>query len=166
MGTNYLLEKGCQNIVFMRGPKGLGPADDRLTGFLKAVKGKKVQTHIIESPFHFEESEKIARTFLTNIKGVDGIFASTDVSAAGALKAAHSLGISVPDQLQIMGFDGISLGGMLTPGLTTVAQDIYKMGALATRILIKIIEEIEIEERVIQVPVELVERGTTRSGHR
>lgn len=166
LGTNYLIEQGCQNIVCMRGPSGLGPADDRLAGFLKAIEGKNIITNIIESPFHFDNSEEIARKFLSEIEGVDGIFASTDISAAGALKAAHSLGVSVPDELQIMGFDGISLGGMLTPGLTTVAQDIYKMGAYATRMLIKLIEGIELTDKVIQVPVELVIRGTTRSEQR
>lgn len=58
------------------------------------------------------------------------------MSAAGVLKAAHTLGIRVPNELQIVGFDGITLGGMLTPGLTTMAQDVYKVGALATRMLI------------------------------
>jgi len=163
LGTAHLIEQGCQNIVCMRGPTGLGPADDRFDGFLEAVDGKEITTHIIECPFHFEQSEEMARKFLSEHKGIDGVFASSDVSAAGVLKAAHSLGIVVPDELQIVGFDGIALGSMLTPGLTTVAQDIYRMGALVTRMLIKLIEEIELEEKEIQVPVKLVIRGTTRS---
>ncbi|MEK5039803.1 LacI family DNA-binding transcriptional regulator [Sporosarcina sp. FSL K6-3457] len=163
MGTTYLLEQGCRNIVCLRGPEGLGPADDRLAGFLEAVKEKNITTHIIECPFHFEQSEKIAQEFLSDTKGIDGVFASSDVSAAGVLKAAHTLGIAVPDDLQVVGFDGITLGGMLTPGLTTVAQDVYKMGTLATRMLIKLIEGIELEDKEIQVPVKLVIRGTTRS---
>lgn len=163
LGTAHLIEQGCQHIVCMRGPTGLGPADDRLDGFLEAVEGKELVTHIIECPFHFEQSEEIARKFLSEHKGIDGVFASSDVSAAGVLKAAHSLGIIVPDELQIVGFDGIALGGMLSPGLTTVAQDIYKLGALVTRMLIKLIEEIELEEKEIQVPVKLIIRGTTRS---
>ncbi|MER2169621.1 MAG: LacI family DNA-binding transcriptional regulator [Psychrobacillus psychrodurans] len=163
LGTSYLLEQNCQNIVFMRGPSGLGPADDRLAGFLEAIEGKDITSHIIECPFNFEHSERIAKKFLTEIEGIDGIFASTDVSAAGALKAAYSLGISVPSNVQIIGFDGIALAGMLTPGLTTVAQDIYKLGAIAMRMLIKKIEDIELDDKVIQVPVELVVRGTTRS---
>ncbi|WP_203245861.1 LacI family DNA-binding transcriptional regulator [Sporosarcina beigongshangi] len=163
MGTTYLLEQGCRNIVCLRGPEGLGPADDRLAGFLEAVQEKDITTHIIECPFHFEQSEKIALEFLSDIKGIDGVFASSDVSAAGVLKAAHTLGMTVPDDLQIVGFDGITLGGMLTPGLTTVAQDVYKMGTLATRMLIKLIEGLELEDKEIQVPVKLVIRGTTRS---
>lgn len=163
IGTTYLLEQGCQHIVCMRGPKGLGPADDRLAGFMEAIKGKEITTHIVECPFDFEQSEKIAQEFLTNLPGIDGVFASSDVSAAGVLKAAHTLGMTVPDDLQIVGFDGIALGGMLTPGLTTVAQDVYKMGTLATRMLIKLIEGTELEDKEIQVPVELIIRGTTRS---
>ena len=164
LGTTHLIEKGCKNIVFLKGPTGLASADDRYAGFLKAVEGKEIEIQIVDCPFHFEESEQIVKKVLKEIPNVDGIFASSDISAAGALKAAYSLGIQVPDQLQIMGFDGISLGAMLTPGLSTVAQDIYKMGAIATRMLIKIIEELELTERVIQLPVELVVRGTTRSG--
>ncbi len=163
LGTAHLLEQGCEHIVFMRGPDGLGPADDRLAGYLEAIGGKKITSHIIESPFDFGKSEKVAMEFLQEHPEVDGVFASSDVSAAGALKAAHALGLRVPDDLKIVGFDGISLGEMLTPGLTTVAQDIYRMGALVTRMLIKMIEGIALEERDIQVPVKLVKRGTTRS---
>ena len=163
LGTEHLLERGCKTIAFMRGPEGLGPADDRYMGYLEAVRNKDVNSYVIESPFEFEQSEKIAREFLTENKDIDGIFASSDVSAAGALKAAHTLGLRVPEDIQIVGFDGIALGGMLTPGLTTVAQDIYQMGAITTRMLIKLIEGIELAEQEIQVPVELIQRGTTRS---
>lgn len=163
LGTSHLIEQGCRNIVCLRGPEGLGPADDRLAGFLDAVRGKAITTHIVECPFHFEQSESITREILSKITNIDGIFASSDVSAAGALKAAHSLGINVPGKLQIVGFDGIALGGMMTPGLTTIAQDIYKMGAIATRMLINLIENIEVADTEIQVPVELIIRGTTRS---
>ena len=163
LGTEHLLERGCKTIAFMRGPAGLGPADDRFAGYLEAVHGKEIKSYVIESPFEFEQSEKIARAFLAEHKEVDGIFASSDVSAAGTLKAAHTLGLRVPEDIQIIGFDGIALGGMLTPGLTTIAQDIYQMGAITTRMLIKLIEGIELAEKEIQVPVELIQRGTTRS---
>lgn len=77
--------------------------------------------------------------------------------------ANQTLGKKVPNELQIVGFDGTALSSMLTPGLTTVAQYIYKIGALVTRMLIKLIEEKELEEKEIQVPVKLIIRGTTRS---
>lgn len=163
LGTRTLLERGCQNVLFLRGPEELNPANDRFEGFMEAIKQSEAAYHVVTSPFHFAESEQIVTRFLQEHKEIDGIFASSDVSAAGALKAAVTLGIKVPEELQIVGFDGISMGEMLSPGLTTIAQDVYKMGAIATRVLIKRIENQEIEQHFYEVPVQLKLRGTTRS---
>lgn len=163
IGTNYLIERGCKHIICLRGPKGIGPADERLAGFLEATAGQNIKSQIVDCHFQFEVAEKVTREILQNDPSIDGIFASSDVSAAGALKAAHSLGIKVPDDLQIIGFDNINLSEMMTPGLTTIAQDIYKMGAVAARMLIKMIENLPIEQKTVQIPIELIKRGTTRS---
>lgn len=163
MGTQALLQRGCKDILFLRGPEELNPANDRFEGFMEAITESGVNYHIVTCPFHFADSEKIVEGFLKEHKEIDGIFASSDVSAAGALKAAVTLGIQVPAELQIVGFDGIAMGEMLSPGLTTIAQDVYKMGAIATRVLIKRIENQEIEQHFYEVPVQLKLRGTTRS---
>lgn len=163
MGTRVLLERGCKRILFLRGPEELNPANDRYEGFMDAIRNSGVEYDVVVCPFHFAESEKIVDRVLREQKNIDGIFASSDVSAAGALKAAAKLGIAVPDELQIVGFDGIAMGEMLTPGLTTVAQDVYKMGAIATRVLIKRIENQVEEQHFFEVPVQLKIRGTTRS---
>ena len=165
IGTQHLLDNGCKNILCMRGPSGLGPADDRFAGFNDVVKGKGIETHIIECPFQFEEAEKMVKKVLQEFP-IDGIFASSDVTAAGAMKAAYSLGIKVPDQLQIVGYDGTTLASQLTPGLTTVAQDLYKIGATAARMLIKLIEGQELAEPEVLIPAELLIRETTRSDAR
>ncbi len=162
MGTNALIERGCQNILFLRGPNGLNPANDRYEGFMNAIKKTNVNYHVVTCPFHFADSQKITDAFLREHPEIDGIFASSDVSAAGALKAAVMLGINVPEQLQIVGFDGIAMGEMLSPGLSTVAQDVYKMGAIATRVLIKRIENKPVEQHFYEVPVQMKLRGTTK----
>ncbi|PIC83166.1 LacI family DNA-binding transcriptional regulator [Sporosarcina sp. P1] len=162
IGTEHLLESGCKNILCMRGPSGLGPADDRFAGFNDAVKGKDIHTHIIECPFQFDVAETMVKKVLAEVS-IDGIFASSDVTAAGAMKAAYSAGIHVPSQLQIVGYDGTMLASQLTPGLTTVAQDLYRIGAMAARMLIKLIEGQELTEREVLIPAELLIRQTTRS---
>lgn len=164
LGTEALLERGCKNILFLRGPEELNPANDRYEGFMETIQQTDVNYHVVACPFHFADSQKIVEKVLRDFPDIDGIFASSDVSAAGAMKAAALLGIAVPEELQIVGFDGVALGEMLSPGLTTVAQDLYKMGAIATRVLIKRIENQEIDQQFYQVPVKLVLRGTTRSG--
>ncbi len=166
MGTSYLIEQGCRHIVCLRGPRGVEPAEDRVAGFLEAVKGKGINTLVVDCPFQFDRSEAIAKRLLLENPSIDGVFASSDISAAGALKAAHGLGIHVPEKLQIIGFDGIGLSSMLTPGLTTVAQDLYKMGTIATRLLIQSIEGQSLSEKEVRVPVQLMIRGTTRSEER
>ena len=162
MGTQHLLACGAKNIICMRGPIGIGPADDRVKGFLEAIAGKDVQAKIVECPFSFESSEKVAEKLLVDDPDIDGIFASSDTSAIAALKVAQGMGRHVPNDLQIVGFDGVQLGKMVSPGLTTVAQNIYKMGAYATRMLIKMIEDTSLTEKHVIVPAELIVRGTTR----
>ncbi|WP_040852026.1 LacI family DNA-binding transcriptional regulator [Planococcus antarcticus] len=164
MGTNALLERGCRNILFLRGPEKLNPANDRYEGFLEAIRNSDAHYQVVICPFHFADSQKIVENVPKDHPQIDGIFASSDVSAAGALKAAGIVGKHVPDELQIVGFDGVAMGEMLSPGLTTVAQDVYKMGAIAARVLIKRIENKEIEQNFYEVPVKLVIRGTTREG--
>lgn len=163
MGTNALLERGCQHILFLRGPAELNPANDRYEGFMEAIQQSNAKYQVVTCPFHFAESQKIVEQVLKENPKIDGIFASSDVSAAGALKAASLVGTHVPNELQIIGFDGVAMGEMLSPGLTTVAQDVYKMGAIATRVLIKRIENKAIEQNFYEVPVKLIVRGTTRS---
>ncbi|MGB6407360.1 MAG: LacI family DNA-binding transcriptional regulator [Planococcus donghaensis] len=163
MGTNALLERGCQNILFLRGPAELNPANDRYEGFMAAIQQSNAKYQVVTCPFHFTDSQKIVEQVLKENPQIDGIFASSDVSAAGALKAASLVGRHVPNELQIIGFDGVAMGEMLSPGLTTVAQDVYKMGAIATRVLIKRIENEMVEQNFYEVPVKLIVRGTTRS---
>ena len=163
MGTSALIERGCKHILFLKGPDKIAPSQERARGFMQVIRDSGVEYTVIECPFHFGDAETLVQEMMALKPSIDGIFASSDVAAAGALKAVQGMGISVPNELQIVGFDGITLGSMLMPGLTTVAQDIYKMGAYATRMLLKKIEGKPIDETHIQVPVELIERQTTKS---
>jgi LacI family transcriptional regulator len=80
----------------------------------------------------------------------------------GVLKAVQQLGLRVPDDIAIIGYDGIPLTEMTTPELSTISQPIYEMGAIAARILIKKIEGKPLEKLHYVLPVELVVRQSTR----
>lgn len=165
LGTAYLLQCGATELLFLKGPKYLISSDMRLEGFKNATKGKKLITHIIESPYEFEEAEKITLNYLKNHPTINGIFASSDVSAIGAIKACEKLGKKVPEEVQIVGFDGILLGNYVTPSLTTVAQNIYKLGQTAAELLIQQIEGKEISNNMVNIEPVLVVRDTTRKEH-
>jgi LacI family transcriptional regulator len=78
--------------------------------------------------------------FLKDHPGITAIAATTDVAALGAIRAAYLLGKRVPDDLAVVGFDGISMGSLTTPALTTVAQPI---DTIATRAMDLIIEQMQ-----------------------
>ncbi|MFC5540779.1 MAG: LacI family DNA-binding transcriptional regulator [Bacilli bacterium] len=162
LAGRFMLECGASELLILKGPNQLTSSEERLEGFLKAVEGKNIKIHVVDSPYELHDAENITYEFLQKHPSVDGIFGSSDVSAIGALKACEKLGKKVPDELQIIGFDGIQLGNYTTPSLTTVAQKIYQLGETATELLINEIEGKSLEEKNILINPELVVRETTR----
>jgi LacI family transcriptional regulator/LacI family repressor for deo operon, udp, cdd, tsx, nupC, and nupG len=91
--------------------------------------------------------------------GVTGIFCYNDMVAIGALLGCQELGISVPEDLSIVGFDGIALGSYVTPPLTTICQPMLEIGSSAMQMLLDLLEEKSVENRVLSPS--LVKRGTS-----
>nr|WP_084034614.1 LacI family DNA-binding transcriptional regulator [Anaerobacillus alkalilacustris] len=162
VATEHLIDCGCKFIAHLRGPIGLTSAEDRLRGFQSVVQQKGIANIVVNSDFNFEKSEEVTMQLLKKYPTIDGIFTSSDITAAGAMKAAHTLGRTIPDNLQIIGFDGIPLGKMLAPSLTTIEQPIYEMGALGARLLIQQFENKTLDTNLYKLPTKLVVRGTTK----
>jgi LacI family transcriptional regulator/LacI family repressor for deo operon, udp, cdd, tsx, nupC, and nupG len=91
--------------------------------------------------------------------GVTGIFCYNDMVAVGALLACQELGISVPQDLSIVGFDGIALGSYVTPPLTTVRQPMLEIGRSAMQMLLDLLQEKTVENCVLS-PY-LLKRGSS-----
>ena len=81
------------------------------------------------------QRKKSLNNFFDKHGHIDAVFCSNDTIAVGFLKVALKRGIQIPDDLQIIGFDGVAFGEMVYPELTTVAQPIYDMGAMASRLI-------------------------------
>ncbi|MBE8989687.1 LacI family DNA-binding transcriptional regulator [Nostoc sp. LEGE 12450] len=90
---------------------------------------------------------------------VTGIFCYNDMVAVGALLACQELGILVPRNLSLVGFDGIALGSYVTPTLTTVSQPMLEIGGYAMQMLIDLLADKAVENRVLS-PF-LIERGSS-----
>ncbi|GAB1539975.1 substrate-binding domain-containing protein [Scytonema sp. NUACC21] len=91
--------------------------------------------------------------------GVTGIFCYNDMVAVGALLACHELGISVPQDLSLVGFDGIALSGYVTPPLTTVCQPMLELGRSAMQMLLDLLQKKTVENQVVS-PF-LLKRGSS-----
>ncbi|MCY9513962.1 LacI family DNA-binding transcriptional regulator [Paenibacillus apiarius] len=164
MAVQFLLNQGCRTIAHIRGPLELSIADERCQGYLDVV-GQSDWFRpelIVNGEFNLHEAAAAVHGLLERHPNIDGIFAGNDIMAMGALRAVQKRGIAVPDAMQIVGYDGIALGGMVYPELSTVAQPIYEMGLLAARMLIKLIEKKTLDVMHYKLDVELVHRGTTR----
>ncbi|MCY9590350.1 LacI family transcriptional regulator [Paenibacillus chitinolyticus] len=166
LAVQALLQQGCNKIAHIRGPKGLWIAEERCQGYLDLVENMPWFTPklIANGNFQLKEAAEAAKKLFKEHPDIDGVFAGNDLMAIGTLRALQEHGIRVPDQVQIIGYDGISLAEMVYPELSTVSQSIYEMGMLAARILIKKIEQIHLDEENHQLEVKLVQRGTTRHG--
>src|SRR5699024_6450631 len=92
---------------------------------------------------------------------IDGILASNDMMAIGVLRAAYEWGKSVPNDLAIIGFDGIDMSALTVPPISTIQQPTYQLGALAMETLLRHIEEKSTEPKTYELDVELIVRETT-----
>ena len=88
----------------------------------------------------------------------DALFAASDAMALGAIRAAQELGLRIPQDLAVIGFDDIPAAAVSTPALTTMRQPIQQSGGAAAETLIEIIASPEIQPRQIILPVELIQR--------
>jgi LacI family transcriptional regulator len=141
--TQHLLQLGHRRIAFIEGPAQHPSSAARLAGFraaLRAAGMKPGARAVQQGQFTAESGASAARALLTGAGArPTAIFASNDEMAAGALCVAHELGLRVPEDLSIVGFDDTHIAGMLWPALTTVRQPIHDMGFSATHQLLGLI---------------------------
>lgn len=162
--TNHLLELGHRRIGFVTGDKSLSSGRERVDGFRAALKdaGQELDPALIVGGDWSDESGyRAGLDLLQRPDRPTAIFAANDVMALGVMRSAHELGIHVPSQLSLVGFDDIPEARLLTPALTTVRQPLAEIGRLATQLLVDGMEQGAMHPRVFELPTELKIRQTT-----
>jgi LacI family transcriptional regulator len=117
--------------------------------------------YVVEGDFYDESGYRGTRQLLELRKPPTAIFAASDLMAAGALRAANELGVRVPEDVAIVGFDDIALASLITPQLTTVRQDMHALGEAAAQGLARMIDDPEAEAAHELVPTRLVVRASS-----
>ena len=113
------------------------------------------------SNFDYQLAVATIKSMLAGPERPDAIFAISDVFACGAIKAAVSLGINVPQELSVIGFDDLPLGEMVTPAITSIKQPRFKMGTMACEILLEKIRNPEAPNKQCTLDTELIIREST-----
>jgi LacI family transcriptional regulator len=162
--TVHLLELGHRRIGFITGKLDVSASRERLDGFLLALADHGL-THdpalTVEGDFLKPRAYEAARELLTQHDPPTAIFASNDVSAFGVMQASHELGLHVPRDLSLVGFDDIPEAANVQPPLTTVRQPLEEMGRVAALTLLATMRDPGRAPERIELPTRLIVRGST-----
>ena len=162
--TGHLLELGHRRIGFIEGPPEAMMAIARLHGHQAglAQAGLAVEPALMATgAFGFDAGFAAALTLLGRQPRPTALFASNDSQAFGAIEAARTLGLRVPEEVSIIGFDDTPAAQWSAPPLTTVRQPFAEMGRVAMRRLLRLIAGEELASPRVELATQLVIRKST-----
>jgi LacI family transcriptional regulator len=171
--VSYLIKKGRKKIAFISGPMGPSAYDeednpvvkDRFKGYLDALKDNDIvyEPKNVHSVIYFNQEEGMRMMSVINDSAlyIDSIFcAAGDMVALGIITRAKKLGVKIPEDIALIGFDDIAVAGIMTPPLTTVRQPLDEMGKVAFDLAIKSLEDKNMELQNIILSTQLIVRDS------
>jgi LacI family transcriptional regulator len=161
--TRHLLELGHRRIAYIRGEEDHESTGVRYRGYLDAllIAGVQPDDALVRSSNFNLQGGLQAATELLSTRRPTAIVAGADLIAIGAIEAARALGLSVPGDLSIVGFDDLPQAAASTPPLTTARQPLHDMGRAATRALLSLISGQPLATDDIRLPSTLIVRAST-----
>lgn len=166
VATRHLIALGHTRIAAIGGPPDMLCVRARLDGYRSAhaEAGLTADPALLRSGnFYIETGYRAGREFLAlpEHERPTAVFAGSDMQALGVMKAAAELGVSIPDDLSVVGYDDVPVVEWVHPPLTSVDQKLAEQGALATRLLLDLAEGRTPATPRINLPSDLVVRGST-----
>jgi LacI family transcriptional regulator len=165
--TRHLTDLGHRRIGFLGGRGDLESARLREQGYRAGLEEAGIVFDpelVLDGGFQESTAEAPARRLLSLARRPTAIFAANDLSAIQTMRTATELGLKVPDDLSVIGFDNVPESALTHPPLTTVAQPIQTLGYEAVRMLITLIEQPDrrlAPPTQVALPTELVVRSST-----
>ncbi|KAL3949822.1 LacI family DNA-binding transcriptional regulator [Lentilactobacillus hilgardii] len=165
LAATTMIEKGSTNLMLVSGSlEKKAPNNARLTGFKTAAKNRKVPVNTVEFPFNSTPTIKRAtiREKLVSHQP-DGVFCTDDLTALLCIQEAQKLGLKVPEDIQVIGYDGSKYVQEYNPELSTIVQPVSDIADLLVRLLFNRLEKND--EKLLDtyvLPIKLLQRGSTR----
>jgi LacI family transcriptional regulator len=164
LAAEHFLSLGHTRIAHLTGNHNLASAQQRVEGFRAALAAAGVACppeYLVPGLYSARDAHENARRLLSLSRPPSAIFAGNDSIAVAVMEVAHDLGIAVPRQLSVVGFDDIPAARQVTPPLTTIRQPLTQIGETATRLLVARVEGRPVPPTTHLLEPELIVRGST-----
>jgi LacI family transcriptional regulator len=165
--VRYLIENNHKNIHYLSGDDTIYVNHKRNQGYVDAMTEAGLPCHVHPSGILLNDGYETMKTLLLNreISLPAAIFCLSDETAIGAMRAIKEAGLSVPDDISVVGFDNIEVTEFTDPPLTTVSQPRFEMGKTAAEIILSCLDNNENGERhqnIVFIP-KLITRKSVRT---
>jgi LacI family transcriptional regulator len=164
LAARHLLELGHRRIAIISGPQDVLCSQARLAGFRSAHEeaGIPVDPDLVRcGNFSAHAGYEHAMELLSHADRPTAIFAGSDIQAMGVLRVARRLGLDVPGDLSVIGYDNLPMAAWTGPALTTINQPLRDMAGTATRMLLDLARGVDLPTSRIDLVTELVVREST-----
>jgi DNA-binding LacI/PurR family transcriptional regulator len=161
---NHLIDLGHRRVGLILGKRQGRNKDSRLPFYLSVLADAGISSDdcfVVTVPFNQNGSREGTNKILTRNQWPTAIFCENDILAIGAMQAVHSAGLSIPEDISIIGMDNIFAASTTMPPLTTIHKPKYEIGVQAAKLLLEHIKEKRSALHQVIVSSNLVKRGST-----
>jgi LacI family transcriptional regulator len=171
LAAAHLLSSGHERIALVNGPSSIRQCADRRRGARRAARrlGLDVDTAVAEiavPALTDVHGERAAERLLGELAGVDAVMCANDLLALGVLRGLAARGVSVPDEMAVVGYDDVAFAAMLSPSLSSVRQPKLELGIAGAELLLEESRDPHHVHREVRFEPELVVRASSRPAAR
>jgi len=167
--TEHLIQSGCKRIAHISGDQSVSIFKARLQGYSEALiqNGLPLEEKLIKEAknLSYEEGLILANELAKVNEKIDGLVCANDYTAAAAIKVFKKLNYNIPKEISIIGFSNYPISKIVDPQLSTIDDNAYHMGKVASKLLIQQIEDSDFEQldyQEILIKTELIIRDSTK----
>jgi len=169
--VHFLIDNGHERIAYLGGPKhDFSSGKKRLKGYRQALSEAGIavpDSYIEQGEFSFQSGyDRMKRLYEENSILPTAVVAGSDLIAIGGIQFLTSVGVSVPDDISVIGFDDLDFATYFRPELSTVRIPYFEEGEKAARELIKLMSGEKVESATQYVPHKIIRRGTIKAKNR
>ena len=161
-----LTDRGHKNIAMVTGSLQNAIIKTKMVpGYRKALEAANIpynEVYLVETDMSYDDGMETLKQLMELDNKPTAIFVNSDEAALGVIHAAQDLGISIPEDIEVVSSDNTRLSLMVRPRLTTIVQPLYDIGAVSMRLLTKLMNKENVDESAVILPYRIEERDSTK----